>query len=100
MENEWKSSLKDKHVAIIGLGSGGSAVADMLARAGVGRLTLVDPDILTEDNLKRHVLDASAVGKPKVLGIQEKYPSCDITGYWRKFDAILFSQKPNVFASC
>src|SRR5690242_17519657 len=98
MENEWASSLKDKSAAVVGCGSGGSAVADELARMGIGKLTLVDPDVLTEENLKRHVLDASSVGKPKVLGIQEKYPSCDITAFWKKFDG--FYVKPDVIASC
>jgi len=47
-------------------GSGGSAVTNMLAKAGVKRFTLFDPDELSPDNLKRHVLGPEYVGKPKV----------------------------------
>jgi hypothetical protein len=62
--------LSRKHVAIIGCGSGGSAIAAMTSRAGVGRFTLVDPDVLALENVGRHMLSRSEAGKPKVLGIQ------------------------------
>jgi molybdopterin/thiamine biosynthesis adenylyltransferase len=60
-----------KHIAVIGLGSGGSAVADMLAKAGVAELILIDPDVLTEDNCKRHMLSLDDVGKNKALAMAE-----------------------------
>lgn len=49
-------NLSSVSVGVIGCGSGGSAVADMLARAGVGKLILVDPDYIEEKNLSRHIL--------------------------------------------
>jgi molybdopterin/thiamine biosynthesis adenylyltransferase len=57
--------LKDRHVSIVGCGSFGSALADMLVRAGLGRLTLIDPETLAVENLGRHVLTARDVGRPK-----------------------------------
>ena len=45
--------LRRSTVAIIGAGGTGSAAIEVLARAGVGRLIVVDPDSLTQSNLER-----------------------------------------------
>ena len=42
--------LANRHVLVAGLGSVGSRVAEDLVRAGVGRLTLVDPDLVAAAN--------------------------------------------------
>jgi hypothetical protein len=64
--------LMPKHVALVGCGSGGSAVALMAARAGIGKFTLVDPDTLSLENIGRHMLSRGDVGKPKVEGLRSK----------------------------
>lgn len=48
--------LLDAHVAVVGVGATGAAAASLLARAGVGRLTLIDRDFVEESNLQRQVL--------------------------------------------
>lgn len=48
--------LLASHAAVIGCGALGSCIADGLARAGVGRLTIVDRDLLELTNLQRQVL--------------------------------------------
>jgi len=48
--------LRQSHVAIIGCGATGAASASLLARAGVGTLTLLDRDFVEESNLQRQVL--------------------------------------------
>jgi adenylyltransferase/sulfurtransferase len=56
------------HVAIVGCGATGAAVAGLLARAGVGTLTLVDRDYVEWSNLQRQVLfqeEDAAEGLPK-----------------------------------
>ena len=45
--------LQSLRIAVVGCGGTGSAVAVLLARAGIGRLLLVDPDTVTETNLNR-----------------------------------------------
>ncbi len=45
-------------VAVIGCGGLGGLVADLLARAGVGRLVLVDGDVFDESNLNRQILSS------------------------------------------
>src|ERR1700761_2818735 len=44
------------HVAVVGCGATGAAAAALLARAGVGTLTLIDRDFVEESNLQRQVL--------------------------------------------
>ncbi|MGC2399676.1 MAG: ThiF family adenylyltransferase [Acidobacteriaceae bacterium] len=44
------------HVAVVGCGATGAAAAALLARAGVGTLTIVDRDFVEESNLQRQVL--------------------------------------------
>ncbi len=48
--------LAASHVAVVGCGATGAAAAGLLARAGVGTLTLVDRDFVEESNLQRQVL--------------------------------------------
>lgn len=58
--------LAASRVLLIGVGALGCTVADLLARAGVGRLSLVDRDIVEESNLQRQTLFATSdVGEPK-----------------------------------
>lgn len=44
------------HAAVVGVGATGAAMAGLLARAGVGRLTLIDRDFVEPSNLQRQVL--------------------------------------------
>src|SRR6202042_824572 len=44
------------HVAIIGVGAPGAPAASLLARAGVGTLTLIDRDFVEPSNLQRQIL--------------------------------------------
>jgi molybdopterin/thiamine biosynthesis adenylyltransferase len=55
------------HVAIVGCGGTGSAVAEQLARLGVGQLLLIDHDVLSESNVTRvYGSSPDDVGRPKV----------------------------------
>ena len=51
-----QEKLDAAHVALIGCGATGAAAASLLARAGVGMLTLIDRDFVEESNLQRQVL--------------------------------------------
>ncbi len=74
--------LSGKRVAVLGCGAVGSVVADTLAAAGVGQLTLVDADIYSEDNVFRHVLDPAYIGLPKTWGLkhqlERQYPGLTV----------------------
>lgn len=56
---EAQADLARLHVGVVGLGSVGALVAESLARVGVGKMTLVDFDVIEEHNLDR-VLHAHA----------------------------------------
>lgn len=63
-----QAKLADAHVVIVGCGALGSVSCELLARAGVGKLTLIDRDVVEETNLQRQALYVEdSVGKPKVL---------------------------------
>jgi molybdopterin-synthase adenylyltransferase len=48
--------LATSHAAIVGCGATGAAAASLLARAGVGTLTLIDRDFVEPSNLQRQIL--------------------------------------------
>lgn len=64
--------LSAKSVGLVGCGSAGSKIANTLARAGVGRLVLVDDDVLLPENLVRNDLDWTVMGEHKVRGVARR----------------------------
>ena len=58
---EGVAKLFDAHVAVVGLGGVGGALALSLARAGVGTLTLIDGDYIVESNLNRQMIASRSV---------------------------------------
>jgi len=65
--------LAAAHVIVLGLGGVGSWAAEMLARAGVGALTLVDYDDIGESNLNRQLIATrETLGRPKVLALTHR----------------------------
>lgn len=64
---EGQRKLKAASVLLIGTGGLGSPLALYLAAAGIGRIGLVDYDIVDETNLHRQVIHGqSSIGKPKL----------------------------------
>ena len=67
-----QEKLRKSTVAIIGLGALGSNSAELLARAGVGKLISIDRDIVELSNLQRQSLfNENDVGKPKASSAKE-----------------------------
>jgi len=66
-----KKRLKTSSVGIAGLGGLGSNAAIALARAGIGRLVLVDFDIVEESNLTRQYYFLDQIGKLKTLALND-----------------------------
>ena len=58
--------LKNAHVLVVGLGGVGAYAAEMIARAGVGRMTIADADVVGTTNINRQLLALhSTIGKSK-----------------------------------
>lgn len=62
-------SLQARKVAVIGCGSVGSEVAELLAKAGIGELSFIDNDDLTSANVGRHLLGIDYLGWKKAKGV-------------------------------
>ncbi len=75
--------LLDKHVVVMGAGAVGCVVIDALAAAGVGKLTVIDNDEYSEDNVFRHLLEPLYIDIDKPVGlklaVERRYPGLGIT---------------------
>lgn len=76
--------IRAAHVVVVGVGGVGSWTVESLARSGVGRLTLIDLDNVSESNINRqiHALD-DTVGMAKVEAMRQRIahinPGCVVT---------------------
>lgn len=70
---EGQQRLAKSRVAVIGSGALGTTIAEIIARAGVGSLRLVDRDVVELSNLPRQSLfDEDDVGRPKAEAAAER----------------------------
>ncbi len=65
--------LSQAHICVVGIGGVGSWVAESLARSAVGRITLVDGDVISRSNSNRqiHTMEVT-LGQPKVEVMRER----------------------------
>jgi adenylyltransferase/sulfurtransferase len=83
---EGQRRIKAASVLIVGAGGLGSPLALYLAAAGVGRIGIVDFDVVDESNLQRQILHGtSAVGTPKLQSaaarLHDLNPNVRVDGY-------------------
>jgi len=70
---EGQEKLLNSSVAIVGCGALGTVAANNLARAGVGKITIIDRDFVELNNLQRQMLfDENDVGAPKAVAAAQK----------------------------
>lgn len=71
--SEAMERLAGAHVAVFGIGGVGGHAAEALARSGIGTLTLVDNDTVSESNLNRQLIATrSTIGQYKVDAMKER----------------------------
>lgn len=104
---EGQSRLLKAKVCVIGIGALGTVCSELLARAGIGSLYLVDRDFVEQNNLQRQLLfDETDIGKPKAeaasarlsainSGIEIRYRISDID-----HNNISFIGRPDVILVC
>ena len=65
--------LHRSRVLVVGLGGVGAYAAEMIARAGVGHMTVADADVVSESNINRQLIALhSTVGRPKTEVMAER----------------------------
>lgn len=70
--------LRRAHVLVVGLGGVGAYAAEMIARAGVGRMTIADADTVATTNINRQLVALhSTVGRPKAEVLAERLRDID-----------------------
>lgn len=78
------TNLKSKHIFVAGMGGVGSYCTEALARGGIGRLTLLDHDVVAVSNINRQLPALlSSVGQSKAelmrARIADINPDCEVT---------------------
>lgn len=82
--DEGLERLASACVMVIGLGGVGSSCAEALARGGIGRLVLIDRDVVAPSNINRQALAFhSTIGRPKAEVMAQMAldinPACEVT---------------------
>lgn len=98
--------LAGAHVCVVGLGGVGSCAAEVLARSGVGELTLIDRDTYSLSNINRQLgALSSTAGRPKAEVLAERardinpdcrvhplvgtYAAADRERFWGDYDCVV-----------
>jgi tRNA threonylcarbamoyladenosine dehydratase len=76
--------IRGAHVVVVGIGGVGSWAVEALARSGVGRITMVDMDHVSESNINRQIHATQlTLGQSKIAAMQDRIalinPQCDVT---------------------
>lgn len=84
--NENMEKIKNSYVAVFGVGGVGSFACEALARAGIGKLDLIDNDVVSPTNLNRQLVAlTSTIGQYKVDVMKERIldinPSAEVNTY-------------------
>lgn len=91
-----RTELSEKRVLLVGCGAVGGHIALSLARAGVGALTLVDPDSFEMNNAFRHTCGMSQNNEPKVGGIkleiERQIPFVQVSAQSERIETLLIDQ--------
>lgn len=95
---EGQERLSRAHVIVFGLGGVGSYVAECLARAGIGELTLVDSDSVAVSNINRQ-LEAlhSTIGLPKAGAVAARMQDINPDVILHPFHTIYDAQHRDLF---
>lgn len=101
--NPQSSILLEKSVIVFGVGSIGSSVAKLLAKSGVGKIVLVDPECLATENLSRHILGADMVNESKAKALAANlachFPHLSIKGFVKTCDAFIQTETEHIHST-
>ena len=94
---EGQEKILSAHVVVIGAGGLGSAAAPYLAAAGVGKITLIDHDVVDLTNLQRQIMHRqTSIGMPKVSSaktmLQDLNPHLNVVALQQKVTSDLLDE--------
>ena len=101
--------LRGSHVAVLGLGGVGSWCAEALVRSGVGAVTVMDFDDVSETNINRQCIAMrSTLGQPKAetmaARLRDIAPDCAVRSIADRYEAarreVFFSSEYDYIADC
>ena len=101
---EGLEKLNNTHVLVFGAGGVGSWAAEALVRSGVGKIGIIDNDVVCASNVNRQVEATSlTLGQPKASSLKKRLleinPECDITAwddiFCRENEDNFFIEKPD-----
>ena len=80
---EGSGRIRNAHLVVVGIGGVGSWAVEALARSGVGKLTLIDMDHVSESNVNRQIHAVNAtIGQSKILAMRDRihsfYSECHV----------------------
>lgn len=79
------ASRQKKRVLVLGCGSLGSPVIDVLARSGIGKIDIVDSQAMESENVSRHMLGLSSIRTNKAFAmaarLEKEIPGGEIIGF-------------------
>jgi molybdopterin/thiamine biosynthesis adenylyltransferase len=92
--------LRDKRIALAGLGSVGAPIAIELARSGIGEISLIDFDFVESGSVVRWPLGNSAIGLQKTAALKQfiglNYPFTKVETVEYRFGSHPFDPKSNL----
>jgi molybdopterin/thiamine biosynthesis adenylyltransferase len=88
--------IGDSKIVLFGLGSMGSRLATGLARSGIGNFKLVDPDVVSIENLSRHECDLSDLYRQKVVAVRDKIHRINPNAVVEVYDYDIFKAEKEV----
>ena len=94
--SEAMARLKSARVLVIGVGGVGSWCAEALVRTGVGKIALVDDDVVAESNVNRQCpATAETIGRAKVEAMADRLraisPECEVEAITARYPSSLVS---------
>lgn len=98
---EGVGGLRRARVMVVGVGGVGSWCSEALARSGVGRLTIVDGDVVCSSNMNRQSeAGRSTLGRPKVEALSSRLadvaPECEVATVYSRYDAVMAESLPEL----
>jgi hypothetical protein len=96
----WPEDVRNTPTLVLGVGALGSAVAELLVRAGFHDLTVMDGDLLHCGNLGRHSLTMKDLERHKAISVAHRlnsiHPHASVKAVYRHLDTTTLAQNPKI----